>query len=168
MAQGDSKKHQIPNVSRKKAMKNMMLQNVVAFACLAFGVWAVKAKGGEDAFTHTPECQWFYAPDHLGDLQQFCQTWTGGTYLNCLDMFSASMKVANTFRKNKYNMFKAVAFDIKTNPSEDILTQSGFMDALALGMSFLAMYLQFCFDLCAPSHIFHHFSNENHCFGLFR
>lgn len=107
------------------------LISVVAFN-LVLGLWG--AKHPEDVSSSIDESQWFHASNHLQEINEYCQLWHGGVHLDCLDLYSCSWKVAKTFLKHGR---RAYAFDIQSKPQEDILSESGFCEALSLAMMFL-------------------------------
>ena len=93
------------------------------------------ARGGhDDAATGIPETEWFAASHHMEELEEYCVQWKNPRVLFCLDLFSKSQRIARTFQKNGW---ASAAFDIATNPDEDILARDGFYRALDLALAFL-------------------------------
>jgi len=106
---------------------------VFAFIGAAWG-------GHVDVATSIDEGQWFDPAQHWDTLTAYCQEWQGGQLLSCADVFSASQRVAATFRRHQ---LKAAAFDILTDPSEDILAEQGFYTALNLVLMLPDSFIQF-------------------------
>eukprot|EP00435_Cladocopium_sp_Y103_P008067 s2243_g2.t1 len=92
-------------------------------------------RGHLDASTTVDEADWFFAPSQWVSVYSFCKSWKGERQYHCLDTFSVSQKFAKIFQANG---FQAASFDIKSDPSEDITTRSGFLKLLDLGMGFLS------------------------------
>ena len=90
---------------------------------------------GLDVATSAVESDWFFAASHHDMLDRFCVEWSGTRTWACLDVFSASGKFAATFRKGGH---RATSYDIKSDVSQDLTTQSGFLQLLRLGMESLA------------------------------
>ena len=72
----------------------------------------------------------------------------------CLDLFGASNRVRDTWRKHGYD---AISFDIKHNPSHDLCSEVGFKQLLEYGVKFLGLQGgKRGFDSC-HSHLGHSF-----------
>lgn len=84
-----------------------------------------------DASTSVEETEWFSAGAAWVSMNKHCCIWAGQRQYHCLDVFSHSQKFA---RKFAHHGFKSIAFDIKTHPSNDITTRSGFTKLLDLGL----------------------------------
>lgn len=111
------------------------------WAFLLCGLPALCAGAGDDASTGLAEGDWFVAADHANALGEYCSSWATARTLKCLDLFSASANIAKTFRKHGH---EAVAFDIATNKDHDILSKSGFYQALDFALQPLGLFLHVC------------------------
>lgn len=96
---------------------------------LATEVEAVPKKRSMDASTSVPEEQWYHASHDWVSLMQHCVGWHGRRRYMCVDVFSHSKKFAQTFIRRGYD---AMAFDIKTDSSQDITSKAGFLLLLDL------------------------------------
>ena len=103
---------------------------------LLFWVLLVVGHGArhDDMSTSTPEGQWFRACENMDELSSFCERWNGPCHMKCVDLFSASKRVARTFQRYGHS---ACSFDIMNDKNEDILSPCGFYRALVLALSFL-------------------------------
>lgn len=101
-----------------------------------------------DASSHVPEEEWYVASGDWSNLLKHCRAWNGKRDLMCVDVFSYSQRIRKTFERAGY---KAMAYDIKSDPGFDITTKGGFMRLLDMGMSILsflavhALYVSLCF-----------------------
>lgn len=89
---------------------------------------------GLDASTSIAEDQWFRGGENWDMLHNFCASWVGERRWSCLDVYSASGKIASTFRKGGH---EACSFDIKSDPAQDVTSRAGFLLLLRLGMELL-------------------------------
>ena len=95
----------------------------------------------DDVATSVCEAEWFDAGASLADLDLYCQNWQGVRTYQCLDLFSHSQRLANTFTRHGK---QAIAFDIASNQQEDILARGGFY--LALDLVLMSLELNFIFS----------------------
>lgn len=87
---------------------------------------------GEDTATGLPEDKWFYASDHLEELQSFVAAWRGARDLDCLDVFSVSGSIARMWSKHG---LKSEQYDIQLDHrGHDVVGKRGFLHLLRLGL----------------------------------
>lgn len=91
---------------------------------------------------------WFYAPDHLLEIQQFVDSWRGCPDLHAVDVFGASKSITRAFKRKLY---KAEAWDIAIDRRDDIVTESGFYGLLHLCLR-LFLECMFFFNNFPNSH----------------
>ena len=75
------------------------------------------------------------------------EQWAGPRGLQCLDLFSRSARIANTFRKHGG---RAMSYDIVSSAEQDVLSYTGFiaaLDAALLLLSFAKVKFS-CFEIC--------------------
>lgn len=84
-----------------------------------------------DASTTVDEDDWYLAARDWGSLDKFCRRFSAERNLFCVDVYSVSKRIANTFTSHG---FAAAAFDIKSNPLHDITTRAGFLILLELAL----------------------------------
>lgn len=80
-----------------------------------------------DMSTGLTEKDWFVASEHLAELDAYCEQWEGLRSLHIFDFFSHSRRVSCSFERKG---FRARSYDIRSSPSEDILSRAGFYLAL--------------------------------------
>ena len=59
--------------------------------------------------------------------------------LDCMDVFGASERVAATWQDAGYN---AMSYDIKINPSHDIVSEAGFKCMLRMALQFFVRSIE--------------------------
>lgn len=96
----------------------------------ALGVSAAK-KNPDDISTVVEEQNWFKAAEHLASLDEWCHNWEGIRGLRNVDLFSYSRRISSRFSLAGY---RAINYDIRTTPAQDLLSQSGFHIALGMCM----------------------------------
>ncbi|CAK9013473.1 WD_REPEATS_REGION domain-containing protein [Durusdinium trenchii] len=67
----------------------------------------------------------------MADLTRYRQLWKGARELKCFDLFSRSQRLARIFARYGFSSF---AYDIQSQASQDIVSQSGFYEALNAGL----------------------------------
>ena len=87
-----------------------------------------------DQSSSVPEGQWYYADKDYDEWFAWCQSWTGVREYQCLDLFSASQRIALAAERLGRD---AASFDIKSDARQDATTRRGFHLMLSLGMAFL-------------------------------
>lgn len=100
---------------------------LVLVALLALGSRATV----DDASTGLAESAWFHANANMADLTRYRQLWKGARELKCFDLFSRSQRLARIFARYGFSSF---AYDIQSQASQDIVSQSGFYEALNAGL----------------------------------
>lgn len=81
----------------------------------------------QDMSTGLTEKDWFRASEHLAELNAYCEQWEGLRSVHIFDFFSYSRRVSCSFERKG---FRARSYDIRSSPSEDILSRAGFYLAL--------------------------------------
>ena len=99
-----------------------------SLAWFSAGVCGAKMpKKDLDMSTGLREKDWFVASEHLDEIGAYCQQWEGLRSLHLFDFFSHSRRVSCSFEGKG---FRARSYDIRSSPSEDILSRAGFYLAL--------------------------------------
>ncbi|CAL1126186.1 unnamed protein product, partial [Cladocopium goreaui] len=75
-----------------------------------------------DMSTGLTEKDWFVASERLAELDAYCEQWEGLRSLHVFDFFSHSRRVSCSFERKG---FRARSYDIRSSPSEDILSRAG-------------------------------------------
>ena len=77
----------------------------------------------EDTATTIDEGAWYHAEEHLQEVINFIQNYTGPRDLHMIDLFSASEQGFDTFVRAG---FRAQSYDITNDEQDDVTTKEGF------------------------------------------
>lgn len=127
---------QMKDQTKKQKTTHVHPQNML----LTLKVLSGKHGPGQDASTTVPESEWFVASAEWGFLSSYCRRWQGPRPFMCVDVFSASKRIARTFQSHGWS---SVAYDVKTNSQHDITTKSGFLELVDMGLSNLRVHYRF-------------------------